>query len=142
MAIVGFAFNKILCERKEGTIGNIKINNNVAITKVEQQDLSLGSEKQIGVKFKFEFSSKYDPNVGEILLHGEVLYMDEEKKIKEIVSSWKKDKKVPQDVMTLVLNNVLTKCNIEALIFSKEINLPPPLQLPKVEAKETTTKKK
>jgi len=46
--------------------------------------------------------------------------------------------KVPKDIMSGVLNTVLTKCNIEALILSQKVNLPPPIPLPSVrqEAKE------
>ena len=41
-------------------------------------------------------------------------------------------KKVPKDVMTAILNTVLTKCNIEALILSQKVNLPAPIPLPAV----------
>ena len=47
-----------------------------------------------------------------------------------------KDKKIPKEVMTPVLNNILAKSNVEALVLSRELNLPPPIPLPKVEVKE------
>lgn len=136
MVIVGFAFNKIVCERKESKGGNIKINNNISLTDVEEKELTLGKDKQKGIRFLFEFVSKYDPGLGEIKLIGEVMYMEDQKKIKEIMASWKKDKKVPKEVMTPIFNNILSKCNIEALLLSREINLPPPIQMPRIEPKE------
>ena len=71
--------------------------------------------------------------MGNITFEGEILYMADPKKNKEILSSWKKDKKLPKDLMGGLLNNILTRCNIKALIFSQEVNLPPPIPLPKVQ---------
>jgi len=135
MVIVGFNFNEIKAERKSAPSGKVSIKNNVAIKDVAEQELSLGKAKQNSLKFTFEFTAKYEPDIGNIGLIGDVIYMEEEKKVKEILKSWKKDKKVPGDVMTNILNNVLTKCNIQALILSQEVNLPPPIQLPRVQPK-------
>ncbi len=132
--IVGFNFTKMSAERDEGIKGKININNNVSIKDVEEKNLALGKEKQNALKFTFEFTSKYEPKLGSILLGGDVLYMADQKKAKEILDSWKKDKKIPKDVMTAILNTILSKCNIQALIISRDINLPPPIPLPKVEA--------
>ena len=137
--IVGFNFNKINVERKDMIKGKISISNNVSIKNIEEKDLALGKEKQNALKFTFEFDSKYEPNIGDIILGGDILFVGDAKKAKEILDSWKKDKKIPKDVMTSVLNTVLTKCNIQALILSQEVNLPPPIPLPKVK-RETEDK--
>ncbi len=131
--IVGFGFTKLSAERNEAAKGKIDINNNVTIKNVEEADISLGKNNQSVIKFLFEFTSKYEPNVGNILFEGELLYMDDAKKTKEILASWKKDKKVPKELMAGLLNTILTKCNIQALILSQEINLPAPIPLPKVQ---------
>lgn len=131
--IVGFGFTKLSAERKEAAKGKIDINNNVTIKNVEEADLSLGKEKQNVIKFIFEFTSKYEPAIGTILFEGELLYMEDPKKVKEILSSWKKEKKIPKELMAGLLNTILTKCNVQALILSQEINLPAPIPLPKVQ---------
>jgi|SRR3989338_11113244 len=131
--IVGFSFTKLSAEKNEAAKGKIDINNNVTIKNVEEADLSLGKEKQNVVRFIFEFTSKYEPNVGAILFEGELLYLEDQKKIKEILSSWKQDKKVPKELMAGLLNTILTKCNVQALILSQEVNLPSPIPLPKVQ---------
>ena len=131
--IVGFGFTKLSAERKEAAKGKIDINNNVTIKSVEESDLSLGKDKQNVIKFIFEFTSKYEPSIGTILFEGELLYMEDPKKVKEILASWKKDKKIPKELMGGLLNTILTKCNIQALILSQEINLPAPIPLPKVQ---------
>ncbi len=132
MKSVGFNFNKINVEKKNIGKGKVNISNNVAIKNIEQKDISLGKSKQDALKFTFEFTSKYEPGLGSILLGGDVLYLTDSQKSKEILDGWKKDKKVPKDIMAGILNTVLAKCNIQALILSQEVNLPPPIPLPKV----------
>ena len=131
--IVGFGFTKLSAERNEAAKGKIDINNNVTIKNVEEADISFGKNNQSVIKFLFEFTSKYEPNVGNILFEGELLYMEEPKKAKEIIASWKKDKKIAKEMMAGLLNTILTKCNIQALILSQEINLPAPIPMPKVQ---------
>ena len=131
--IVGFGFTKLSAEKKEPATGKIDINNNVSIKDVVEVSLSLRKDKLNVIKFKFEFASQYEPNVGSILFEGEVLYLDEPKNIKEILSSWKKDKQIPKEIMGGLLNSILSKCNVQALILSQDVNLPPPIPMPKVQ---------
>lgn len=140
MTIVGFNFTKIEGEKKDMIKGKININNNVHINKVEEKDLALGNQKQKVLSFNFEFIAKYDPNIGSIKLTGNVLYMEDSKKVKDILDGWKKDKKLPKEVMPTILNTVLNKCNIQALILSEQINLPPPIPLPKLQAAQPEQK--
>ena len=133
MPIVGFGLTKIIAEKNSAIKGKVDIRNNVGVKDVKSADILLGKDKSNAVKFVFEFTSTYEPGIGKILLEGEVLYMDEPSRIKEIQDSWKKDKKVGQELMTQVLNNILNKCNVQALILSQDINLPPPIPLPKVQ---------
>ncbi|MCH8003821.1 MAG: hypothetical protein IH934_04260 [Nanoarchaeota archaeon] len=132
MTIIGFNFTKIEAEKKELIKGKININNNLAIKNVEEKKLSLSNEKQKVLSFTFEFTAKYDPNVGSISFTGNVLSMDDSKKVKEILDGWKKDKKLPKEFMPNILNTIMSKCNIQALILSEQINLPPPIPLPKL----------
>ena len=132
MTIIGFNFTKIDVLRKGRLEGQINISNNVGIKDVRESKVELGKASQSGIRFTFEFSSSYEPDVGHINIEGEVIYVGSDKKVKDIASMWKKSKKVPQDVMTEVLANVLTKSNVEALILSRDVNLPPPIPMPKV----------
>ncbi|MBI2208086.1 hypothetical protein HYU50_01170 [Candidatus Woesearchaeota archaeon] len=136
MTIVSFNFTKIEAEKKEAGKGKININNNVAITDVGEKDLSLGNEKQKVLSFTFEFTSTYEPKIGLIRLVGDVLYMDDSKKVKQILDDWKKDKKLPKDIMTGILNTILNRSNVQALILSQDVNLPPPILLPKVQVEQ------
>ena len=140
--IVGFGFNKISAQKNTSAKGKIDINNNVSIKDVQESDLALGKEKQSVIKFVFEFTSKYEPDIGQITIEGELLYLDDPKKTKEILASWKKDKKVPKEMMAGLLNSILNKCNIQALILSQEINLPSPIPMPKVQMAQSAQPQK
>ena len=133
MVVVGFNFTKINVEKKDNIKGKVNIANNVSIKSIEKADLSLGKAKQEGVKFIFEFTTDYEPDVASILLVGDVLFIDDEKKVKNILDEWKKTQKAPDEVMNQVLNTILSKCNVQALVLSRDVNLPSPIPLPKVE---------
>jgi len=135
MVVIGFNFTKILVERKGPVKGKVNINNNVGITNVEETPLDINSAKK-ALKLEFQFNSTYEPNVGNIEMTGEVIYLLDKEKADEAVKGWKKNKKLDKEMMTQALNNILAKCNIEALILSKDMNLPPPIPLPKIGAKD------
>ena len=142
MTMLGFNFKEIKVNRKDGVKGKINIKNNVILTDVTEQDLNLGDKNQSALRFNFEFSSKYGSDLGEIILGGDLLFMESVEKTKEILAGWKKDKKIPKDVMAGILNTVLSKCNIEALILSQKVNLPPPIPMPSVQQAEEKAAKK
>ena len=136
MAIIGFNFTKIDAEKKNAISGKINVNNNVVILNAEEKKLSLANDKQKVIGFTFEFMSKYEPDIGHIKFIGEVLFMEDSTKAKEILDGWKKDKKLPKETTTSILNTVLNKCNIQALVLSEEVSLPAPIPLPKLQVGE------
>ena len=84
MAVVGFNFTRIEVEKKDNPKGNVNIRNNIVIKNVDKADIGFNNEKQSVVRFSFEFTSTYDPSIGNIILSGSLLYMESIKKIKEI----------------------------------------------------------
>ena len=136
MRIIGFDLNKINIERTGNVKGEIKINNNVAIKEIDKIAVPIKRENQEGLRFGFEFTSNYEPKLGHILINGNVVIVEDKKKAEDILKQWKKDKKAESEVMGSVLNTVLEKCNIEALILSRDVNLPPSIPLPKVKPKK------
>ena len=135
MSIAGIQFTKIVLDKKSPAKGKVSVNNNVAVKEVSKTDLSFGAAKQNALRFDFEFKVLYEPNIAEMLFSGFLTYFEKPEVIEEVLKSWKKDKKVPKEIMTPILNNVMAKCNIEALILSREVNLPPPMPMPRVELK-------
>lgn len=136
MPVVGLQFNKVVVEKKAPVKGKVKVNNNVVVKDVEKTELAMGSSKQDALKFHFEFTANYEPKIGDITLNGFLTFFEKPAKVKEIAEGWKKDKKIPKEVMSSVLNTVLSRCNIQTIIFAREVNLPPPIPLPKVQVKE------
>ena len=131
MTVIGFSFTRMLVEKNNPVKGKVSINSNVGIKEVEETKLNINTAKK-ALKVNFEFVSVYDPNIGKISLEGEVVYLVDKDKSDETLKNWKKNKKLDQEMMNNILNHVLAKCNIEALILSRDINLPPPIPLPKV----------
>ena len=135
MGVVGIQFTKINIEKHGPVKGKVTVNNNVTLTDVVKSDLNLGAAKQIAAKFHFEFTANYEPKIANMTMNGSLTFYDKPDAIKEIVDGWKKDKIVPKPVMSSVLNTILTRCNVQAMLFAREVNLPPPIPLPKVQVK-------
>ena len=140
MVIVGFNFTKINAERKKPLQGKIQIQNNVGIINVEEYRLNIGKSTESGVKFLFKYDTIYSSDIGSISLEGEILFLEEQKKVKDILARWKKEKKVDQPIMIQIMNTILMKANIQALNISQDLGLPAPLQLPKVNVKQPEKK--
>ena len=133
MTIVKINLHKVNAERSlDAKGGQIKINNNVSIKGVEDMPFAIEGKK--GLKFTFSFNCNYEPEVGKIEVEGQVLYVDDDKKVDEVKKGWKKDKHIPMDIMEQIVNAALHKGNIQAIKISEEVSLPSPLPLPKVRA--------
>ena len=136
MTVIGFNFNKILVERKSSKAGKLTISNNVGINDVSEANVPFSGDKAKAIKFDFTFDSKYEPDIAIITLSGDLLYMFPQETAEKVLSEWKEKKRLSQDVVTAVMNTVLNRCNIEALILSRELNLPSPIPLPKVNVEQ------
>lgn len=129
MPIIGFNFDKIGAKKDNKITGKVQVNNNINITDVQQEKLSITSSEDI-LKFNFEFKAAYEPKIGAIQINGHLLYMDDPKKIDDIAKSWRKDKKLSKEISAPVINSILARCNIKALTLSQDVNLPPHIKLP------------
>ncbi|MBD3361248.1 hypothetical protein GF358_00490 [Candidatus Woesearchaeota archaeon] len=135
MTIIGMQFNKISVEKLNPLAGKVSINNNVTIKKLEKTKVTLGKTKQDVLQFTYEYKADYEPKIALITLVGNLTYLEKPEKIDELIKQWKKDKNLPKEILTPILNSIYTKCNVQALVMAREINLPPPIQLPKVTLK-------
>lgn len=140
MPIVGFNFTKIAAERNEMNAVTEKIESDLRLNDVLPEKIAIKESNEV-VKFLFEFEIIYG-QAGRALLSGNVLYMDEPKIIKEILASWKENRKVKAELMTQVLNAILYRCNIKALNLAQDVNLPPHFKLPRVSHKENEEEEK
>ena len=82
------------------------------------------------------FKCDYVPNVGNINFEGNVMILAEADKAKAIKEGWDKKKEVPPEIMEPILNAALSKCNIQAIKLSDDINLPSPVPMPRLQRSE------
>src|SRR5690606_25123677 len=94
--------------------------------------ISITGDAHAGLRYVFTYVATYEPSIGTITLEGEVITMDDKKKSDAILKDWKKDKTLPAQTSQPILNSILNKCTVEALILSKELNLPAPIPIPKI----------
>ena len=135
MSIIGFNFRKIMPERNTPSAGRVNIANNVSLKNVEGAFVPVGSKNQKAIRFTYEFVTKYEPELGSINIEGDVLYLAAEDTVDKTLKSWKKDKKVDKEILTPILNAILSRCSVKGLLISQDLNLPSPLQLPRVDVK-------
>lgn len=139
MSIIGFNFNKISVERKQECEGRMGIKNNLAIKNIKDKEIGVTAE-QSAFEAEFDYAVDYHDekkSFAKISLQGSLIFLGEKALIEETIAQYKKNKVIKQDIVGPLLNYTFNKCTIQAIILSKEINLPPPIQLPrlKVEAK-------
>ena len=132
MTVIGFNFNKILVERLGNKQGKLTISNNVSLQNVSEANVPFADDKSKCVKVDFKFESKYDPEIAQIVLQGDFIYMLPKEVAENVLTSWKDKKAIDQSILSPMMNTILNKANVEALLLSKELNLPSPIPLPKV----------
>ena len=130
MPIVGFNFEKISGQKLNPLKKGMKATHNITINSVKEEKIPIAKSEKTGLKFDFEFSVKYEPKIGDINILGTILYLDEEKEIKSILSEWNKNKKIKPEVAAQIINTAIVKSAIKALALSQDINLPPHLPIP------------
>ncbi|MEM2089505.1 MAG: hypothetical protein QXL88_00200 [Candidatus Pacearchaeota archaeon] len=133
MVIAGFSFKKIFAEKLEPARGKIKINVKIDIEDIVKEEIELLNKEAI--KISFSFSVEYEPKVASLLLEGELIFVDEPKKIKSILEGWK-NKKLDEKIRTSILNFIITRCNVKALQIEEELNLPFHLPMPRIKEQE------
>jgi predicted nicotinamide N-methyase len=130
MPVIGINIKSIDAKKNEEVTGSVKVNSNTNIKEVKEQDLP--ALKQKGLTIGFDFTTEYVDNknktVANIVISGDVLYIDEQ--IEKIMKDWKKDKKLSDELNLLIINAVLRKSIVRALSLSEELQLPPPIALP------------
>lgn len=142
MTILSFGFNKINVEKKtKKNSGSLKIKQGMNISSVKGSDMVKDS-KQKAYVIKFTFQTIYEPDFAKIDLEGELILLVNDKISKELDASWKKNKSLPKSVAVTVFNRILHTSNVESLLLSREVNLPPPMKMPNVNVKEAPAKKK
>lgn len=128
MQIVGQKLEKIHAERKGTLSGNLQINMNVDVTKVEIKNIFPGGIEKPGISFDFKYKADYGGN-SEISVEGSIFGAGEEKELKKIVKDWKADKFDAQ-IDALIKNRILVIGLGKAIPLAEGLNLPLPMRMP------------
>ncbi len=131
MAIIGFNFTKMVAERKAAASGEVNVQISLNIKDVTKADLKMADKKQGGLKYNFEFTATYTPDLGSIVLTGSIVDIQDIKSVQAAIKDWEKNKKLDDKELLEVYNTALGRCTIQAILLSKETGLPSPIPLPR-----------
>ncbi len=137
MAIIGFNLTKMSCERKQQANGKITVSNNINITQVDEAKLNAASSTSTALAISFRFELKYNPDVGSILIEGNILELTTEVEAKENVAAWKERKVIKPALFQTIMNAIFSRCQVHGIILAKELALPSPVPLPKIKVEQT-----
>lgn len=137
MAVIGFNFDKISVEKKNPIKGSVSVKNDISIVNVVKDSLVMGPKKENILRFDFEFSADYQPDIGRIDIEGNLIFTEKPGEIEKILASWKKDKTIPTDLMTQLVNIAIMRSNIKAFSLAQDVNLPTHIRLPTIRPKDS-----
>ena len=126
MPIIGMTMDSIHATKKEDIAGAVKVNSNMNITDVKEQDLPALSCKGLSINYDFSiiYITEKSKSAAEIKMDGGVIYMGDD--AEKVMKDWKKDKKLPDDLKMQVVRLVSEKCSKKAIMLSDDLQLPPP----------------
>jgi len=100
---------------------NIRIDHNSSVTLVTEIN-----DKEASVDFRF--TANYS-GLGIIRIEGNLVY---EGDAPALVSQWSTQNNMPNDVATEIHTTIMNNCIPEAMVLARDIRLPPPIPMPKV----------
>ena len=98
---------------------------NISIDKVEKNEDNL----EIG----YTYTADYRDDIGQLKIKGVLTAQEEDKTIKSVVDSWKKNKKIPEDYATVVLSAINYSGSANGTLIARVLGLTAPLIPPKIQ---------
>ncbi|MEF8873126.1 MAG: hypothetical protein V5A88_00475 [Candidatus Thermoplasmatota archaeon] len=124
MSIKNFELTAIDAERyskKEESKKNVKINHNSSVTKIEKIDDETNS-------IDFRFTASYT-GMGNIKIEGSLVHVGGSS---DLARKWRKENKMPNEVAQEIHSTIIKNCIPQSVIIARDLRLPPPIPLPKV----------
>jgi hypothetical protein len=124
MNLVGFETNTIEAKRfsKSGEhMANIRIDHNSTVTQINR-----ASDRTASVEFRFTVNYV---GMGYIKIEGTVMLEGE---VDALVKEWTTTSSMPNEDANIVHNVVVSNCIPIALLIARDIRMPPPFPLPRI----------
>ncbi|UCD02917.1 MAG: hypothetical protein JSV63_04000 [Candidatus Aenigmatarchaeota archaeon] len=132
MPIIGLSFNKIDAKKEKASVmQELKVNSTPVISGVKEVEVPNLTKKALSIEF--EFLTRYDPGFASITIGGSLMYLTD--KNKPIVDEFTKNKRLPEKTSLEVLNYLFRHCLLKASILADDLQLPPPMPMPKITPK-------
>ncbi|MBS3134308.1 hypothetical protein J4214_03685 [Candidatus Woesearchaeota archaeon] len=131
MQVIGFNIEKIEAEKTVQEVRDLKVKYNTNIKSVTLEEMNIGKKQEV-LRVNFQFKVEYDPNIGNISFTGHVLILEDPKKAKVIIEQWNKNQDNTTPFSVQVINIILIRANIKALLIAQEVNLPPHIPMPRL----------
>ena len=95
-------------------------------------ETKMGLATRGALRIQFGFRSEYTPELAVLNMEGEAIMLVDAKQSENILMQFKKSRQMPREIAEPVMNFILDRCNIQALLLAKDLTLPSPVPLPKV----------
>ena len=128
------SINAKINEEKTGTKG-ISVNSSPKIINISKADVL---DMKDVLRVEFNFTSKYEPDVGEISVQGSLLWRNPD--AKKTLKMWEDEKKLESKAGLEILNTIFRKCLAKAVVLAEDVRLPPPMQFPVVRTAQKAEK--
>lgn len=137
---MGFNYTKISIEKGKDIFKDLKINNSVDISDIEEVSQDVFKSKEGFLAVKFKYTLEYAPSIAKIDMGGNILVSVEPKLAKEVLKQWK-DKSMPDEFRIPLFNIIFRKAGLRALQLEDEMNLPPHIQMPVIKKQDNSSNK-
>ncbi|MCD6367820.1 MAG: hypothetical protein J7L45_01915 [Candidatus Aenigmarchaeota archaeon] len=138
MPTIGLEITSINAKREEEMGKELKIDHFQKIRDVKKKKIdALGKEV---LEILFEYKCTYEnsatkKNVGKIEFEGKLFYFIEN--LEESLKSWKKNKRLPDNITVDVFNRITRTCLTKAIGLAEDLRLPPPIRFPTARIKQS-----
>ncbi len=85
------------------------------------------------VEIDYSYVANYDEDVGKLEIKGTLVANEEEALAKNIEDSWKKDKKLPDDYMPMILSAINYSGSANGTLIARVVGLTAPLIPPRIQ---------
>ncbi len=132
MSIISFNFDSFNAKKRKLIKGDIKVSFSPHIKNVKY----IKNQDNDALLMNFEFVVVYEPKIADIIVRGNLCYQLKDRKLKkQILKNWEKDKKLPYSIVEEVMRIIFVKCLTKIIYLTDELQLPPPIPMPKMEHK-------